>query len=277
MSETGELPTRAVEATGSSVEEAVATALRELGITREEAEVEVLSEGARVIPGERLSGARAQVRVRPVDPFAARARSLLEELLARMEIPARVTVRRIPAARPEEEGREPVLLDIQGDDLGLLIGWRGETLRALQTVLNLMAGDGQAEGRRIVLDVERYRARREEQVRELALRVAHRVKRTGQRFVLNPMQAYERRAVHLALAKDEGVRTESTGVEPERRVVIHPTGKAAPGHAAGRPPGVARGDRTGADRSGGPGGGPAGRPAPQRGGRPSYPGRPRPG
>lgn len=274
VTETGTGSAQVVEASGATVEEAVAAALAELGLPEDEVELEILSEGARVIPGERLSGAKARVRVRPLDPFAARARRLLEGLLERMEIPARVTVRRAAATRPEEEGREPILLDIHGDDLGLLIGWRGETLRALQTVLNLMSGDGQAQGRRIVLDVERYRARREEQVRELALRIAHRVKRTGERYVLNPMQAFERRAVHLALADDEGVRTESTGVEPARRVVIHPTGR---GGRLGQPPGPRsarphdrREEPPGRPASGGP------MPPQRRGGRPSYPGRPRP-
>ena len=121
------------------------------------------------------------------------------------------------------------MLDIAGDDLGLLIGWRGETLRALQTVVNLMMGEDESTaGRRLILDVERYRLRREDQVRELALRLANRVKRTGQRYTLDPMHAYERRAIHLALADDEGVHTESIGREPARRVVINPTGPAQP-------------------------------------------------
>jgi spoIIIJ-associated protein len=123
----------------------------------------------------------------------------------------------------------PVILDISGDDLGLLIGWRGETLRALQTALNLMLGDDSGEGRRVILDVERYRARREEQVRELALRLAERVKRSGERYTLDPMHAYERRVIHMTLSDDPSVRTESSGHEPTRRVVIHPTGPATGG------------------------------------------------
>jgi len=122
-----------------------------------------------------------------------------------------------------------IKINISGDDLGLLIGWRGETLRALQTALNLMLGADGGEGRRVILDVERYRARREEQVRELALRLAVRVKRSGERYTLDPMHAYERRVIHMTLSDDPGVRTESTGHEPSRRVVIHPTGPAQGG------------------------------------------------
>lgn len=217
-----------VEATGSSIPEAVSTALAQLGVDRDRAEVEVLSGGSRPVPGERLANAgQVKVRVRVLDEYAAKARFLLEELLIRMEIAAKVSVRRSqPSQREADTGKHPVVLDISGDDLGLLIGWRGENLRALQTVLNLMTGDNEAEGRRLILDVERYRARREEQVRELALRLAHRVKRTGQAYTLDPMQAYERRVVHITLESDEGVRTESTGAEPSRRITIHPTGPA---------------------------------------------------
>jgi spoIIIJ-associated protein len=264
---------RAVEATGQTVNEAVTRALDELGISRDEAEIEVLAEGTRPVPGERITGAQAKVRVRRMDAYSAKGRALLEELLTRMEVVARVTVRRAGAGRGVEPGQEPVILDISGDDLGLLIGWRGENLRALQTVLNLMMGDNEAEGRRLILDVERYRARREERVRELALRVAHRVKRTGERMTLEPMHAYERRVVHISLQDDEGVRTESTGAEPARRVTIHPTGPAQggpplPEERGGTFHGIPRGPRPGGFRGGRPGGGPGG--GGPRGGRPGY-------
>lgn len=265
--------TQVAEATGATVHEAVNSALAELGIDRDHAEVEVVTEGVHAAPGERISGGGgARVRVRALDDYAVKARGLLEELLARMEIPARVTVRRSMLGHSGDAAREPVILDISGDDLGLLIGWRGENLRALQTVVNLMTGDNEAEGRRLVLDVERYRARREDQVRELALRLAHRVKRTGQRYTLDPMHAYERRVIHVTLQDDEGVRTESTGLDPSRRVTIHPTGPAQGGpeevasfHGIprGRPP-----MRAGFDRRGGYGGGRPPRP-PYRGPRPT--------
>ncbi|TMB92695.1 MAG: protein jag [Chloroflexi bacterium] len=226
-SQAGESAT-VVETRGGSVEEAVATALVQLGVARDDVEVQVLTAGARPAPGERLSSAEARVRVYRINPHAARARALLEELLTRMEVPCRVSVRR-PESEHEPAESSPVILDISGDDLGLLIGWRGETLRALQTALNLMLGDEGGESRRVILDVERYRARREEQVRELALRLALRVKRSGERYTLDPMHAYERRVIHMTLSDDPGVRTESSGHEPARRVVIHPTGPAQGG------------------------------------------------
>jgi spoIIIJ-associated protein len=221
----------AVEGSGATVDEATAQALAQLGAERDEVVVEVVSRGgARPVPGEFLSSSQAKVRVSRIDEHTARGRALLGELLEQMEIPARVSVRRGTSPRAGET-EAPMILEVSGDDLGLLIGWRGETLRALQTTLNLMMGDEDAEPqtRRLILDVERYRARREEQVRELAQRLADRVKASGERYTLDPMHAYERRIIHLTLQDDEGVRTESSGHEPSRRVVIHPTGPAQGG------------------------------------------------
>jgi spoIIIJ-associated protein len=226
-----------VEGTGATVDEATANALATLGAGRDEVVVEVVSRGgARPVPGEYLTSSQAKVRVSRIDEHTARGRELLGALLEQLEIPARVSVRRGTSPRAGET-EAPMILEVSGDDLGLLIGWRGETLRALQTTLNLMMGDEDAEahGRRLILDVERYRARREEQVRELAQRLADRVKASGERYTLDPMHAYERRIIHLTLQDDPGVRTESSGHEPSRRVVIHPTGPAQGGGLPTRP------------------------------------------
>ncbi len=221
----------AVEGTGATVDEATVQALAQLGAERDDVVVEVLSRGgSRPVPGEYLSSSAAKVRVSRIDEHTARGRELLAALLEQMEIPARVSVRRGSSPRAGEV-EAPLILEVSGDDLGLLIGWRGETLRALQTTVNLMMGEEQADGqgRRLILDVERYRARREDQVRELAQRLADRVKASGERYTLDPMHAYERRIIHLTLQDDPGVRTESSGHEPARRVVIHPTGPAQGG------------------------------------------------
>jgi spoIIIJ-associated protein len=238
VNETEDAPARvaptseAVEATGATVDEATTQALAELGAAPHEVVVEVLSRGGpRPVPGEHLSSSAARVRVSRIDEHTARGRELLGVLLEEMEIPARVSVRRGTSPRAGES-EAPMILEVSGDDLGLLIGWRGETLRALQTTLNLMMGDEpqpDGQGRRLILDVERYRARREEQVRELARRLADRVKASGERYTLDPMHAYERRIIHLTLQDDPGIRTESSGHEPARRVVIHPTGPAQGG------------------------------------------------
>ena len=221
-----------VEVRGDTVAAATATALEQLGAPPDQVVIEVLTESSAAAPGELISGAAAHVRVTRVDAHTLRGKTQLDELLAKMGIEATVTVRRAHGSDKPGATPPPMILDVAGEDLGLLIGWRGETLRSLQTVLNLMLGDDLRPGgepRRVIVDVERYRARREEQVRELAIRLADRVKRGGERYTLDPMHAYERRIVHLALEGDEGVRTESSGKEPARRIVIHPTGPAQGG------------------------------------------------
>jgi spoIIIJ-associated protein len=209
---------RSAEGRGRTLDEAVDAALIELGETRRNVDVKVLHEGTD----------ETVVEVSVIDPAETAAaattggqangkgetvRSLLEGLLKHMGVRAQVQVR---------AGTEPITLDISGRDLGALIGWRGETLRALQSVTNVMVGKHLAEGERVIVDVERYRQRREHTVREIALRAARQVKMTGDAITLDAMQAFERRAIHLALEGDPDVSSASVGEEPERRVVVGP-------------------------------------------------------
>jgi spoIIIJ-associated protein len=205
---------KTAEGRGRTLDEAVDAALIELGESRRNVDVRVLNES----PEETLvevtvidHAAEAAAEAAPVDGKAEAARTLVEGLLKHMGIRAQV------AARP---GSEPMTLDISGRDLGALIGWRGETLRALQSVTNVMVGRHLAEGERIIVDVERYRQRREHTVREIALRAARQVKMTGDAITLDAMQPFERRAIHLALEGDPEVTSSSIGEEPERRVVV---------------------------------------------------------
>ena len=208
---------KSAEGRGRTLDEAVDAALIELGESRRNVDVRVISEG----PEETV------VEVSVIDHAAAPAeaagaqgngkgdvaRSLVEGLLKLMGVRAQVTVR---------TGTDPITLDISGPDLGALIGWRGETLRALQSVTNVMVGKHLAEGERVIVDVERYRQRREHTVREIALRAARQVKMTGDAITLDAMQAFERRAIHLALQDDPDVGSSSIGEEPDRRVVVGP-------------------------------------------------------
>ncbi|HUY61175.1 MAG TPA: R3H domain-containing nucleic acid-binding protein [Candidatus Dormibacteraeota bacterium] len=228
-----------VEGSGATVADAVVAACAAAGIDAAAAEVEVLSAGSPSVPGERLSGTAARVRVRALPPEAPAALRFLRGLLDRLEIEGSVTARRprVPAV-PPPAGAPPApatMLEIEGEDLGVLIGWRGEGLRALQTVVNLGLGREESGLPRVIVDIAQYRRRREEAVEAMARRWAARVRGTGQRITLDPMSPYERRAVHLALAADPGVRTESTGENGERRVTIHPTGVASPRDAEDPP------------------------------------------
>jgi len=115
------------------------------------------------------------------------------------------------------------IIDLTGEDSGLLIGRRGQTLQALQFVVNMIARKELGESVRVVLDVEHYRQRREQSLRDMATKVASRVAQTGRSITLEPMSAADRRMVHVALADYQGVRTESVGLGDDRKVTIYPT------------------------------------------------------
>lgn len=218
-----------VDVVAKSVEEAIQQALIKLGKNRDEVEITVLSEGHKGILGfVRGENARVRVTVRetPPPPQASPVKSgipvavaeeMLAQLLEKMGIEADVIGR---GGTGDEQS--PILLEVSGDDLGILIGRRGETLSALQFLLNLMVGKQLNSWVRVVIDVEGYRARREESLRSLAARVAERVRRTGQAIALEPMPANERRIVHLALQGNPYVTTESHGYGEDRRVSIIP-------------------------------------------------------
>jgi len=205
---------RSAEGRGRTLDEAVDAALIELGESRRNVDVKVLRENVyeTVVEVTVMDPAAAtSVSAGPVDGKAETVRSLLAGLLKHMGVRASVQVR---------VGSDPITLDVSGRDLGALIGWRGETLRALQSVTNVMVGKHLDEGERVIVDVERYRQRREHTVREIALRAARQVKMTGDAITLDAMQAFERRAIHLALEGDPDVTSSSIGEEPDRRVVV---------------------------------------------------------
>jgi len=118
----------------------------------------------------------------------------------------------------EEENH--LTVEMTGDTLGILIGRRGETMDAIQYLTSLTVNKDKNEYTRVSLDVEHYRAKREETLRKLALRMANRAKKTGRRVVLEPMNPYERRVMHSALQNHPFVATHSEGEEPYRRVII---------------------------------------------------------
>ena len=214
---------KSAEGRGRTLDEAVDAALIELNESRRNVDVKILSETAEetiveVTVVDRSAPITGTMPAAPVNGKAETARTLVEGLLKHMGVRAQVTVR---------AGADPITLDISGRDLGALIGWRGETLRALQSVTNVMVGRHLDEGERIIVDVERYRQRREHTVREIAMRAARQVKMTGDAITLDAMQPFERRAIHLALEGDPDVTSSSIGEEPERRVVVGPRKPAA--------------------------------------------------
>ena len=269
--------------TARTVEEAEELALKELGVDRNEVEVEVLNRGkagflgigaelaqvrvTRIAPGG-AAGAEAEVAeagaevgaeaddavpeslapaesatpdttaaegeaaappvaeasaAAPVPPevgegtAAGLGLAALHNILSLSGVNVACTVR--TANDPEAGGP---IIDLTGDDSGLLIGRRGQTLQSLQFVVNMIVRKEFGEGTRVVLDVERYRQRREASLRDMANKVAERVSQTGRSITLEPMSAADRRIIHISLAESEGVSTESVGFGEDRKVTIIP-------------------------------------------------------
>lgn len=204
---------RIVERTGRTVEEAVEAGLAELELGREEVEVEVLEEpnkGLFGIIGSRL--ARVRLTEKPTPPKIAE--KFLHKVLAAMGVSAEIQV--------QSSGNNQYYLSFHGKDLGILIGRRGDTLDALQYLVNLVVNRRTSTRVKLVLDVEEYRRRREDTLVRLAQRLSDKVKRTRKNVVLEPMNPQERRVIHTALQNDPSVYTFSQGNEPYRKVVISP-------------------------------------------------------
>jgi spoIIIJ-associated protein len=221
---------KTAEGRGRTLDEAVDAALIQLAESRRNVDVKVLSENSdetvvevtvigagAAVPGSSSAAAASStggdVTEGAGKSQADNARDIVDQLLSKMGIRCQVTTRATP---------EAIVVDVSGRDLGVLIGWRGETLRALQTMTNLLASRRLGPDQRVIVDVERYRQRREHTVREIAYRAARQVKVTGDPITLDAMQPFERRAIHLALEADPEVTTISIGEEPERRVVVGP-------------------------------------------------------
>lgn len=238
-----------LEIIAPSIEEAVQKGLSELGLPEDAVEVEILDEGARGFLKLGSRDARIRLTVRDIDVDATprqaparvertstpapepaepveldeqliMAKTTVEDLLERMQVYATVHTRYGEAENPGDD--RPVVVDIRGNDLSILIGRKAETLNALQYITNLIIGRHLEKWVPLQIDVEGYRARRELALRNLAERMAEQARSTGRRQVLEPMTAAERRLVHLALREDDTVITESIGDEPNRKVTIAP-------------------------------------------------------
>jgi len=204
---------RSLESSGKSIEEAVEAGLRELGISRDQVEVEVLEEPAKGLFG--LLGSRpARVRLTVREGVADRARDLVERIARAMGVEPEVKVR-------EED--EHLSVELEGKNLGVLIGRRGETLNALQYIVSLAVNKERGEERKkVFLDVEGYRKKREETLQRLAVRLADKAKRRGRSVVLEPMSPQERRIIHTTLRGRDDIYTFSEGEEPFRKIIIAP-------------------------------------------------------
>lgn len=214
---------RTVETSGRTVDEAVEMSLVELGVRHEDVEIEILEEpnrGLFGLLGSRLAKVKVSVKISPEEI----ARQFLGNVFEKMKMDVEI----------EAEEKEGYLhLSMSGANMGILIGRRGETLDALQYLVNLVVNkklSGLGEHARIILDIEGYRLKREKTLINLAEKISMRVRRTGSKVVLEPMNPHERRIIHTALQGDDEVQTYSEGVEPYRKVVVSPKNKTYHAH-----------------------------------------------
>lgn len=249
-----------LEIIAPSVDEAIAQGLADLGLERDAVEIETLDEGSRGLFGLGTRQARIRITVKdvamdakavhelpdeeddepveavaeaaPTKPTSSRyeevqqevtldiCRDTVAELLERIGIDCEVTAQFGDV--DDVSGIEPVLVDVEGDDLSILIGKRSETLNALQFIARQIVSKELGRNVTLVIDVEGYRQRRERQLRQLARRMAEQAIKTGRKQVLEPMSPNERRIIHMELRENLDVTTQSFGEEPHRKVTILP-------------------------------------------------------
>ena len=213
-----------------TVDEAIELGLKELDADRDEAEVEILSRGKAGFLGigaevarvrvTRISAGRNAAGISTTEEGVTTAAGVATAAVGRILEAAGVNVTRTLRAANDPESGGPII-DLAGEDSGLLIGRRGQTLQALQFLVNLIVRK-QFEGVRVVLDVENYRQRREFQLRDMATKVAARVTQTNRSITLEPMPPADRRIIHTSLTDNPDVSTESTGEGEGRKVTIMP-------------------------------------------------------
>ncbi len=202
---------KTIEMTGRNVEEALKNALKELNTTEDKVDMEVLEEGSKGL--FKLIGAKpARIRVTVKRDYIYEAKTFLREVLDCMGMKAEIKIK---------EENNVISISLVGSNMGLVIGYRGETLDSLQYLVSLVVNKGhETEYKRVVLDTENYRYKREETLKRLADKTAYKVRKTGRSFKLEPMNPYERRVIHSALQNNPYIYTYSEGEEPYRRVVV---------------------------------------------------------
>ncbi len=197
--------------TGKTVEEATESGLAALGITREEAEIEVLDEGKKGIFG--LGGTKAKVSVQKRASDGERAAKFIDGLFELLKINAFSEI--------VADG-EKVIINVQTANSYQVIGHHGEVLDSIQTIAGAVANIGNETYKKVVVDCENYRENRRKTLTNLAEKLARKAVEKGRKYKLEPMNPYDRRIIHAALAGREDVKTVSEGDEPARYVVIIP-------------------------------------------------------
>jgi len=200
---------KSIEITAKTVDDAIEKAVSELNLDRSSIKVEVIDAGSKGIFG--IGAKDAVVRVTADVNLEERARAFLDDVFFAMGMKVDFDIKR--------EGKV-MKINLIGDNLGIIIGKRGDTLDSLEHLTNLCVNKGDVDYVKVILDVENYRARREQTLIKLAKNLASTVVRTGKKITLEPMHSNERRIIHAILQSHSEVETYSVGEEPNRKVVI---------------------------------------------------------
>lgn len=201
-----------------TVEEATQAALAKLGVTRDDpgVEIEILDEGSKGVFGWGNKFARVKVVFK--DGVEDKVEEVIYTILKHLDLTGDIE-------REETDTKGTVRLNVVGGDMGILIGKRGQTLDAIQFLLNLIANKNKKDKTKILLDIEGYRQRRERTLRDMAKRMADKARFNRKNITLEPMMSNERRIIHLELQNNPYVDTFSQGEEPARSVIISPKNK----------------------------------------------------
>lgn len=201
-----------IEMTGKTIEDAINHGLMELNTSKDKVEIKIIDEGSKGFLN--FIGTRpAKIEIKLKKDYEKEVRDFLESILKSMNVEANINIR---------EKKDVIKIDLSGSDMGIIIGYRGETLDSLQYLVSLVINKDQScDYKRVILDTENYRYKREETLKKLARRLGDKVSETGRPVKLEPMNPYERRIIHSELQNNNYVETYSEGEEPFRKVVIN--------------------------------------------------------
>ena len=200
-----------IEVTAKTVDDAITEGLIKLGTTSDKIETEIIEKGSSGFLG--IGSKPAVVRIRKKFTVEDYTRKFLDDIFHAMDMDVNIIIH-------VSEDQKNVDIELKGDDMGVLIGKRGQTLDSLQYLTNLALGKQVNEFIKVKIDTEDYRKRRKETLENLAKNIAYKVKRTKHSVSLEPMNPFERRVIHSALQNDRFVSTHSEGEEPYRHVVV---------------------------------------------------------
>ncbi len=204
---------KSIEVEGKNIEDALEKALKELNTTKEKVDLEIIDHGSKGLFNV-IGFKPARIKVSMKYDYIEEARNFISNILKYMGLTAEISI---------TEKDDTINVNLYGDKMGLIIGYRGETLDSIQYLLSLVVNKvHDIPHKKVILDTENYRSKREETLKGVAIKSANRVIKTRKILKLEPMNPYERRIIHFALQDNKLVNTYSEGEEPFRRIVIEP-------------------------------------------------------